>query len=59
MGKRRPEERRSLGRHKRRWEDNIKMDFQEVGWGHHWIDLTQDWDRWWALVKAVMKLRIP
>jgi hypothetical protein len=54
----RPEE-RPLGRHKRRWQDNIKMAFQEVGSGKEWIDLAQDRDRWWAHVNAVMKLRIP
>ena len=43
-----------------RWEDNIKMDLQEVGWGGTgWIDLTQDRDRWRVLVNAVMNLRIP
>jgi len=48
---------RLLGRPRRRWEDNIKMDLQEVRWvGMDWIDLDQDRDRWWALVKAVMNL---
>jgi hypothetical protein len=46
---------RPLGRTRRRWEDNIKMDRQEVGW----IDLAQDRDRWRALVNAVMNLRVP
>jgi len=47
-------------RRKRRWEDNIKMDFQEVGTGGmDWIDLAQDRDRWRALVNAVMNLRVP
>jgi hypothetical protein len=56
----RPEERRQLGRPWRRWEDNIKMDFQEVGWeGMYWIDMAQDRDRWRALVNAVMNLRVP
>jgi hypothetical protein len=56
----RPEGRRPLGRPRRRWEDNIKMDFQEVGWGSmHWIDMAQDRDRWRALVNAVMNLRVP
>jgi hypothetical protein len=42
------------------WEDNIKMDLQEVGWGGmDWIDLAQDRDRWRALVSAVMNLRVP
>jgi hypothetical protein len=44
----------------RRWEDNIKMDLQKVGWGDmNWIDLTQDRDRWWALVNAVTNLQVP
>jgi len=41
----RPEGRRPLGRPKRRWEDNIKMDLQKVGWGMDWIKLAQDSDR--------------
>ena len=50
---------RPLGRPRRRWEDNIKMDLQEVGCGGmHWIDLAQDRGRWRALVNAVMNLRI-
>jgi hypothetical protein len=55
----RHEGRRSLGRPRRRWEDNIKMDLQEVGWGMAWIELARDRDRWWALVNAVMNLRVP
>jgi hypothetical protein len=56
----RPEGRRSLGRPRRRWEDNIKMDLQEVGWGGmDWIDMAQDWGTWRAVVSAVMNLRIP
>jgi hypothetical protein len=52
--------RRPLGRPRRRWEDNIKMDVQEVGWGGmDWIDMAQDRDRWRALVSAVMNLRVP
>jgi len=55
-----PEGRRSLRRPERRWEDNIKMDIQEVGCeGIDWIYLTQDRDRRWALVNAVMNLRVP
>ena len=51
---------RPLGRPGRRWEDNIKMDLQEVRWGGvDWVDLAQDRDRWRALVNAVMKLRVP
>ena len=51
---------RSLGRPRGRWEDSIKMDFQEVGcWGVDWIDLAQDRDRWWASVNAVMNIRVP
>jgi hypothetical protein len=49
-----------LGRPRRRWEDNIKLDLQEVGCkGVDWIDLAQDRFRWRALVNAVMKLRVP
>jgi hypothetical protein len=55
----RPEERRPLGRSRRRWEDNIKMDLQEVGWGMDWIELAQDRGRWRALMDAVMNLRVP
>ena len=53
-----PEGKRPLGRPRRRWEDNIKMELQEVGlWGMDWIELAQDRDRWWAFVNAVMNLR--
>ena len=55
-----PEGKRPLGRPRRRWDDNIKMDFQEVGCGGmNWIELAQDRDRWRALVTAVMNLRVP
>jgi hypothetical protein len=54
----RPEARRTLGRPRRRWEDNTKMDLQEVGWGMDWIELAQDRDRWRAVVNAVMNLRV-
>jgi len=49
-----------LERPKRRWEDNIKMDLQEVGCGGmDWIELVQNRDRWRALVTAVVNLRVP
>ena len=56
-----PEGKRPLGRPRRRWEDNIKMDLQEVGGGcKAWMELAQDRDRWWrALVGTVMNLRVP
>jgi hypothetical protein len=55
-----PKGKRPLGRHRRRWEDNIKMDLQEVGCGGmDWIELAQDRDRWWALVNVVMNFRVP
>jgi hypothetical protein len=55
MGDRRP-----LGRPRHRWEDDIKMDLQEVGSGDmDWIELAQDRDMWRALVNAVLNLRVP
>ena len=55
-----PEGRRPLGRPRRRWEDNIKMNLQEVGRGYgDWMGLAQDRDRWRALVSTVMKFRVP
>ena len=55
-----PEGKRPLGRPRRRWEDNIKMDLQEVGAGcEDWMELAQDRDRWRALVSTVMNLRVP
>jgi len=55
-----PEGKRPLGRPRRRWEDNIKIDLQEVGCGGvDWIELAQNRDRWRALVNAVMNLRVP
>ena len=55
-----PEGKRPLGRPRRRWEDNIKMDLEKVGrgWGD-WMELAQDRKRWWALVSTVMNLRVP
>ena len=54
------ERRRQLGRTRRTWEDNIKMDLREVEWGGvDWIDLDQERNRWRALVNAVMNLRVP
>jgi hypothetical protein len=56
----RPEGRRPLGRPRRRWEDNIKMHLQEVGWdGVACVDMAQDRDRWRAVVSAVMNIRVP
>ena len=57
---RKPEERRTLGRPRRRWVDNIRMDLKEVGCVYmDWIGLVQDRDRWRTLVSAVMNLRVP
>jgi hypothetical protein len=54
------EGKRPLGRTRGRWEDNIKMDLQEVGSGAmDWIELAQDRDRWREIVNAVMNLRVP
>ena len=56
---RKAEGKRPLGRPRSRWEDNIKMDLQEVGLGGtDWIELAQDRDRWRKLVNAVMNLRV-
>jgi hypothetical protein len=55
-----PEGKRPLGRPRSRWEDNIRMDLQEVGCGGlEWTGLAEDRDRWRALVNAVMKIRVP
>jgi hypothetical protein len=55
-----PEGKRPLGRPRRRWVDNIRMDHVEVGWSVvDWIGLAQDRDRWRALVNSVLNLRVP
>ena len=55
-----PEGKRPLGKSRRRWEDNIKMDLQEVGGGYgDWIELAQDRERWRALVGTVKNRRVP
>jgi hypothetical protein len=55
-----PEGKRPLGRPRRRWVDNIKMDLREIGFdGTDWIDLAQVRDQWRALVNTVMNLRVP
>ena len=50
---------RQLGRPRRTWEDSIKMNFQEVGWGMDWIDMAQNRNRLQVLVNVVMNLRVP
>jgi hypothetical protein len=55
----RPEGKRPLGRPRRRWEDNIKMDLQEIGGGMDWIELAQDRDRLRVIVNAVMNFLVP
>jgi hypothetical protein len=52
-----PEGKRPLGRPRRGWVDNIKMDLREIGWD--WMDLAQDKDQWRALVNTAMNLRVP
>ena len=54
------EGKRPLGRPRRRWEGNIKMEFKEVGCGGmNWIEMAQDRERWWAFVNVVMNLWVP
>ena len=56
----RPDGKRIFGKRVCRWEDNIKMELQDVGWESiDWIDVTQKMDRWRPLVNAVMNLRVP
>jgi hypothetical protein len=58
MGK--PEVKRPLGRPRHRWEDGIRMNFKEIGWGSvDWIQLVRDRDRWQTVVNTVMNLRVP
>jgi hypothetical protein len=55
-----PECKRPMGRPRRMWVDNIKMDLRELGWGGvNWIGLAHDMDRWRALLNTVMNLRVP
>jgi hypothetical protein len=57
---RKPEGKRPLGKPRRSWVDNIRMDLGEVGWGDvDWIDLAKDRNRWTALVNSVLNLRVP
>jgi hypothetical protein len=54
------EGKRPLGRPRRRWVNNIKMDVREIGWdGVDWIDMAQDRDQWRALVNTVLNIRVP
>jgi len=53
-----PARKRPLGRSRRRWEDNIKMDLREVGGDRDWMELAQDRDRWRALVNMMMNFRV-
>jgi hypothetical protein len=55
-----PERKIPLGRPRRRWANNIKIDLREIGWdGMNWMDMAQDRDRWMALVNTVMNLGVP
>jgi hypothetical protein len=55
-----PEEKRPLGRPRRRWVDNSKIDLREIGWdGMDWISLAYDMDKWSAILNTVMNIRVP
>jgi hypothetical protein len=55
-----PDGKKTLGRPRRRWDDNMKMDLQKVGWGGmDWTDLSEDRDWWRAFVNSVTNLRVP
>ena len=54
-----PEGKSPLGKPRRRWEDNIKMDRRELGGGEYWMELAKDRERWRALVNTVMNFRVP
>jgi hypothetical protein len=54
-----PERKRPFGRPRLRWDNNTKMDLQEVGWDMDWIDLAQDRDKWSALLYAIINLWVP
>jgi hypothetical protein len=55
-----PEGKRPLGRPRRRWVENIKMDLREIGWDRvDWVDMAQDTDQWRALLNTVLNLRVP
>jgi hypothetical protein len=57
---RKPERKLPLVRPRRGWEENIKMDLREIGWGSmDWIDLAQDMEQWRALVNTVMNIQVP
>jgi hypothetical protein len=53
-----PKGKRPLGNPRRRWEDGMRIDLREIGWGVDWIRLAQDRDRCWGVVSAVMNLRV-
>jgi hypothetical protein len=55
-----PEEKKPVGRTRRRWVDNVRMDLKEVGWGDvDWIGLAQDRNRWRTLINLVLKVGVP